>query len=192
MSPLVYIAELDVPPRSLRMDGFIARAQAKREWHLEQARKLEAFLATYYDLEQELKSSPPADAKSDAQKADAPKRQRQNTRPHAGLGLDTIIAAESIVLEHGPMSTRDMLPLILARGIEVGGRDPVATLSARISGRGDLYAYSGKWYFENDLPPNVRQAKHAQKEEANNPAKDPSASSLFASQGDRDGPPLAN
>jgi hypothetical protein len=176
------------------MDDLIGRAQAKREWHLEQARKLEAFLATYYDLEQELKSDAPKDDQTDAEKADAPKRQRSATRPQAGVGLDTINAAEAIVREHGPMSTRDMLPLVLARGIDVGGRDPVATLSARISGRGDLYAYSGKWYFEPDLPPLVRQRlTELKKGEADIPAKDTSASPLFqSSEGGHDGPALTN
>jgi len=166
------------------MDDLISRAQAKREWHLAQAAKLETFLATYYDLEQELKSRSATETQTDAEKADAPKRQRQATRPVAGIGADTINAAEAIVLEHGPISTRDMLPLILARGIEVGGKDPVATLSARLSGRGDLVVHGGKWHFKNDLP--------WKKEEADNPAKDTSASSLFSSQGGRDGPALTN
>lgn len=176
------------------MDDLISRAQAKREWHLEQAKKLEAFLATYYDLEHELKSGPPKEGQTDAEKADAPKRQRQATRPQAGIGLETINAAEAIIRQHGPMSTRDMLPLILARGIDVGGRDPVATLSARISNRGDLYAYSGKWYFEEHLPPLVRQRLAQQRKEASdNPAKDQSDASLFqTSQGGPYGPALTS
>lgn len=177
------------------MDDLIARAQEKRDWHLAQAKKLETFLATYYDLEHELKAKPPADLKTDAEKVEAPKRQRQATRPQAGIGLETINAAEAIVREHGPMSTRDMLPLVLARGIDVGGRDPVATLSARISGRGDLIAYSGKWFFEEDLPSHIREERlhQSRKEAADSPAKEQSAASLFHSnQGGRDGPALAS
>jgi hypothetical protein len=172
------------------MDDLITRAQEKRDWHLAQAAKFEAFLATYFDLEHDLKSKLPVETKTDAEKADAPKYQRQAMRPMSGIGADTINAAEDIVRQLGPLSTRDLLPHVLARGIDVGGRDPVATLSARLSGRGDLLNYAGKWYFEHNLPPVAREQR-TQKEAADNPAKDSSAASLFqTNQGGPDGTAL--
>jgi hypothetical protein len=170
----------------------IARAQQKRDWHKAELARIEAFLATAFELESELDKSPipQRDHRSDADKADAPKRKRQASRPLSGIGAQTIDAAEALIRERGPMTTREMLPLIRAKGIEVGGNDAVATLSARISHKGDLVTYHGKWFFKDEVP-SVNGS--GQKEAADNPAKDTSAASLFQSnQGGRDGPALAS
>jgi hypothetical protein len=171
----------------------IARAQEKRDWHKAELVRLEAFLATAFELENDLKKSPvpPRDSRSDAEKADAPKRQRQATRPQSGIGAETIKAAEEIIAERGPLSTRELLPLVLAKGIDVGGNDPVATLSARISGRCDLKTHGGKWFFEKDLPQSVRQ-RTSDEEAADSPAKESSAASLFRNQGDDNAAALTN
>ena len=161
----------------------IQRAQEKREWHLSMAAKLEAFLATAFDLKLELEEDMPAETKTDAEKADLPKKAKAPaTRPMSGIGADTINAAEELVRQHGPMSTRDMLPMIRARGIPVAGNEAVATLSARLSGRGELVTYAGKWHFKDKLPPMERLA--SQKEATDTPTKDASAASLFV---DREG-----
>lgn len=171
----------------------IARAQEKRDWHKAELARIEAFLATAFELESELNKSPiTRDSRTDAQKAEAPKRQRQASRPVSGIGAATINAAEQFIAERGPMTTRDLLPLIRSRGIEVGGNDPVATLSARISHKGDLVTFNGKWHFK-DKAPSVAGLNSTNNEAADNPAKDQSAASLFQSnQGGRDGPALAS
>lgn len=153
----------------------IHRAQEKRDWHRAELSRLEAFLATAFELEQDFRSQPPvaADARTDAQKADLPVA--RVSRQRGGVGADTLMAAKSIIRERGPMSTRDLLPLVRAKGIEVGGNDAVATLSARISNKGPLVTYNGKWQFKEVSEPNGS----GQKETAENPATDQSAVSLF-------------
>lgn len=162
----------------------IALAEERRDWHKAELARIEAFLATAFELKRDLTSNPIVkDARTDAEKADAPKRQRQSNRPLGGIGAETLEAAEAIVRERGPQSTRDLLPLVRAKGIEVGGDDTdraIAILSARLSGKGDLMIYAGKWHFEDQLPPLIRQ-RLAQKEASDNPGKDQSDASLFHS-----------
>jgi hypothetical protein len=153
----------------------IQRAQAKREQLRTELARIEAFLATAFELEQDLAREKPADRRSDAKKADAPVR-RAATTPRSGVGKDTLDAAAEIVREYGSMSTRDLLPYICAKGIDVGGKDPVATLSARLSGKGVLEVYHGKWRFIEG----AEGSGNAGNEEAtDNPTKDQSAASLF-------------
>lgn len=150
----------------------ILRAQDKRDKLRADLARIEAFLATAYELEQDLKAEPSAQGSllTDTQKADLPKKRAD--RPRSGIGAETIAAAEDIVEDRGPMSSRNLLPLILAKGIEVGGKDPVATLSARISQRGRLETYNGKWRFKVSGPEGS-----GKEEAADNPATDQSTAS---------------
>lgn len=54
---------------------------------------------------------------------------------------DTITATLKIIQTQGPQTTRDLVPMIEAFNIPVGGRSKVATLSARLctSGKGILH-----------------------------------------------------
>ena len=64
-------------------------------------------------------------------------------------------AARSILEEVGkPIETRDLLPLIRERGVEVGGKDPVATLSARLSNSSEFVVRRGVgWWFSDQSFP---------------------------------------
>jgi hypothetical protein len=159
----------------------IQRAQAKRDQLRHELARIEAFLATAFELEQDLSREKPADRRSDAEKADAP--MRRTTTPRSGIGKDTLDAAAATVRQFGEMSTREMLPYILAKGIEIGGKDPIATLSARLSGKGVLEVYHGKWRF---IEHTKASGPHdgSEEETADTPTKDASAASLFnTSQG---------
>jgi len=54
----------------------------------------------------------------------------------------------------GPLQTRDLLPRLRARGVEVGGKDPVATLSARLSNSDDfrIDRAVGWWFSNKPIP----------------------------------------
>lgn len=164
-------------------DPKAAYARERRDWHLAQAAKYDTYLQISQDLEAELSGKAPAEERPALEREAAPPRKRQATRPREGIGADTINAAELIVRDKGPMSTRDLLPLVRDMGIEVGGNDPVATLSARISNKGDLVTYNGKWHFKDELPAAAFSGA-GRNEAADNLTKDQSAaSSVFSNQG---------
>lgn len=58
-------------------------------------------------------------------------------------------AVHAILSEVGrPVETRELLPMVRSRGVEVGGKDPVATLSARLSNSTDFQNRRGiGWWF---------------------------------------------
>lgn len=159
----------------------IARAEQRREQLKQELARIEQFLATAYELQQDLIGSVRRDDRSDAEKANAPRAARQ-VRSSTGLGALTVQTAVDAVRERGPMATRDLLPIVLGRGVEVGGKDPVATLSARLSNKGPLKMMGGKWHYQSENP----TEDVGDEEATDDPAKDESAASLFtASQGER-------
>lgn len=163
--------------------NLIARAQEKRTWHLAEAAKLEAFIQTALELEGGTTVSPALTSATVPMAfasvgTSVPSRLSPASRPKSGVGAETLNAAEEIVRELGAMTTRELLPFILERGIEVGGKDPIATLSARISSKGDLVTYHGKWQFRSDLE--AQGLLRPESEEATDtPTKETSAASLF-------------
>lgn len=134
------------------MDAVIQKAITQRDYHRAHAERLEAFLATYFELSKV--GEPARETMTDQQKVEAPKA--RVSRARGGVGADTLAAAVEIVTANGPMSTRELLPMILAKGIPVSGGDAVATLSARVSNKGKLRTYNGKWHLiteeENSEP----------------------------------------
>lgn len=163
----------------------IQQAQAKRESLQREMARIEAFLATAYELQQEFdQGATVTKPQSDTHKADAPARATRSTS--IGGGSVTLRAVGEILRERGvPLSTKELLPLVRAKGIEVGGKDALATLSARISQKGLVTVTGGKWWFIGG-----QQASSGESlgEEAadEHPAKEQSAASLFHSnQGER-------
>lgn len=156
----------------------IAHAQAKRDDLQRELARIEAFLATAFELEHELGSVKARDVRSDAEKADAPARKRAPSV--LGSGSATVQVVVDLVADRGPMSTKELLPLVQAKGIEVGGKQPLATLAARISGKGRVTAQDGKWHLS------ASGAEALGEEAAELPEKEGSAASLFHSdQGER-------
>ena len=154
----------------------LQQAQAKRSDLQAELARIEAFLATAYELQQEFSKAAPASKATDAQKADAPVRKR--VMSPAGSGSATLRAVAEILRERGePLSTHDLLPLVRAKGIEVAGKDAKATLSARISQKGVVAVNGGKWWFlENN---EASDATASGEEAAETPAKEKSAASWF-------------
>lgn len=105
-------------------------------------------------------------------------------KPRKGRVNPTRAAASEILEAHGgPMETRDMLPLIIARGIDVGGKDPVATLSARLSNSDDFQNKRGVgWWFANrPMPGEIQNSNEAEDQSLE---VQPSASELDQEGGD--------
>ena len=99
--------------------NIIQQAQAKREALQRDLARIEAFLATAYELQQELGQPVRHNPASDSAKADAPAK-RKVSAP-TGSGSETVRAVVDILRERGrPLSTRELLPLVQAKGIEVG------------------------------------------------------------------------
>lgn len=163
--------------------NIIQQAQAKREQLQRELSRIEAFLATAFELQQEF-GRPTGQAVSDAAKADAPARRMRSAA--TGSGSETLQAVIDILNARGePMATRELLPLVQAKGIEVGGKSPLATLSARISSKGPIAVKNGKWWFINDQQ-ETSCAEASEGEAAEHSRTEQSAASLFGSnEGDR-------
>lgn len=163
----------------------IAQAIARREKLKAELERLDAFLAVAYELQG---GPPPSVVRMENWVAE-PVRRQVSKRAPSGVGAETARTAAKIVSEAGvPMSTRDLVPLVEAHGIEIGGKDKIATLSARLGNDakrdgGALVLLAGKWH----LPEWISNADN--KETANNPGKDASAVSLFYSNKENDAMP---
>jgi len=161
----------------------IAQALARREKLKAELDRVEAFLSMAYELQgekAEVRIEKPLE-----DKIAEPVGRSPITRAPAGIGARTAEIAVTILREAGnPMSTRDLVPLVEAHEIEIGGKDPVATLSARLSNYAkmnhELRLVAGRWHL-------LEWIGDADKEEAaDTPSKDASAASLFTTnQGER-------
>lgn len=174
----------------------IAQAVHKREQLLAELRRLDQFLAVAYELQGGDRG--PKSLHSEAYNAAmlssvaAPSYHAGNALPTAtreahrrapsGVGAETARVAAKIIREASrPIATRDLLPLVEAHGIEIGGKDPVATLSARLGNDakrddGNLRLRAGKWH----LLEWISDADN--KEATDTPGKDASAASFFSNQ----------
>lgn len=177
---------LGISVRGEQSMNIIQQAQAKREVLQRELARIEAFLATAYELQQELGGKSAVPVMSDAAKADAPVG-RSRAAP-TGSGTETLKAVVDILRERGrPMSTRDLLPLVQAKGIQVGGKSPLATLSARISQKGVVAVNGGVWWFIDDKPNS--DGSPSDEKTADLPSKGGSAASLFQSSKENDAMP---
>jgi hypothetical protein len=108
--------------------------------------KLDDFLQTADDLERQFAGSPLSTSSMGGGSRSKPPPRRGT------LGAKTIAVAADILEIYGPMPTRDLVPHIEARDIEVGGKSKIATLSARLSaGRDVLELRDGKWHRKTDM-----------------------------------------
>ena len=149
----------------------VALAKRRREQLVAELARLDMFLAMAADL-----------ASDNA--AMVPDRSDSRSRPTAaprGVGADTVAASLEIVREHGPKATRDLLPVLKARGIPVGGKSEIGTLSARLSttGKGILEMHEGKWREAKQIEAPGPGTALEGGESADTPTKDASADSLF-------------
>lgn len=141
--------------------------------------KLEAFLQTALELQSDLVRHKTERPVVTAVRSDIspPMRVRTGERkpPKSGAIYDTAMAAREYMLANGEgLKTRDLLPVVQEKGVEIGGVNLVATLSARLSQSMMLKLEDGKWFI----------LRNADEETADSPTKDTSAASLFSNQGD--------
>jgi hypothetical protein len=158
----------------------ILRARERRERLVAELARIDAFLAMASELENEWSEQPKGSRRVGIGARDGTKR--------GGLGADTVAAALQILRDHGhPLPTRDLVPLVIARGIEIGGKSQVATLSARLNAAKGitLDLISGKWCLINTEE--VRSASGSEKDESADPSlAGKSADSLFHHQAKED------
>ena len=103
-------------------DDIIANAIARRDAALSEARRWDDFIRMYSEL---------AGAQSKKQTA-GPSASTASANP--GALSDTEKATREIIERLGrPVATRELLGLLAEIGIDVGGKDPASTLSARLS-----------------------------------------------------------
>ena len=164
----------------------IAQALAKREQLKGDLQRIESFLQMAYELQSDQADAPQALAGS----AKMVSHIRLSVgRAPTGVGAETVKVAEEIMREAGrAMATRELVPLIQAHNIEIGGKDPVATLSARLGNdakREDWHVRlrAGKWYLREWI------TSEDNEEAADFPTKDTSAASLFQSNKENDAMP---
>ena len=103
---------------------------------------------------------------------------------------ETSDAVRAILSEHrAPLKLSELLEKVLARGIEVGGKDPASTLSARLSNSDEFVSHRGiGWWFQNQPIP---EAPALIEESAGNLSTDhPSDSNT--NEGDAHGAALAD
>lgn len=103
------------------------RALERRDAALREAAEWEAFIRRYDDLQEEGPVAAPV----------VQVQQHRASRAIVGMPgrlSETRRIAEEIIRERGrPVATRDLLVELERRGVEVGGKDPFATLSARLT-----------------------------------------------------------
>lgn len=158
----------------------IATAEAKRDELKAELAKIEDFLTTAYELQGGL--SEPKPVRERVLRVDEPKRYipkvgkiTPRKPPKSGLIYDTAMAAIEYMKEHGEgVPTRDLVPVVKAKGVSVGGTNEVGTISARMSQSFMFELRDGKWFI---LP-------SADEETADQPCKEESADSLFDNQGE--------
>lgn len=144
-------------------------AKVRRDELLGELRNLENLIATATELAR-LSRQPPAGPHT-ASAAVSEKGSRQGSKAK----LSREIAAQILREQGAPMRTADLLPILRHRGIEVGGKDPVATLAARLSNSKMFKSRRriGWWFADEPLP-----AAYAIFEESEgDPAKQPPSDS---------------
>src|SRR5690242_8845432 len=148
-------------------DDIIMRARQRRERLLAEVARIDDFLAMAAELERE-----------DNQPKTSASKPRQSAR--RGVGIETVEAAAEILRDRGPLSTRDLVPMIEARGIEIGGKSNIATLSARLSGgKGVIELIAGKWRLVENGEMSGEGTDPEQDESADDTVRGRSADSLF-------------
>ncbi len=79
----------------------------------------------------------------------------ESKKPTGVIMGATVNAVERILNSKGqPMRTRDLVPLVLKEGVEIGGKNQVATLSARLHNSGAFtnHGHFGWWFAGRQLP----------------------------------------
>jgi hypothetical protein len=141
----------------------IAKARAKRQQLLAEVAKIDTFLELAAEFGDD-------DVGQGALLPNPPPRSRERKPPTQGVVRQTADIVMAYMRAYGEgRKTRELVPVVEGAGVEVGGKDKVATLSARIYTSSMFQMKQGRWF--------IRQK--ADEETADSPSKDTSAASLF-------------
>lgn len=139
------------------MNPILAAAKSQLDELERKRRGLLEIIAIAERLDNPAVSSSVAD--SFKQAADTATRARR--RPSVVVGRPSVVMTETwdavraILLEHrAPLKLSELLEKVLARGVEVGGKDPASTLSARLSNSDEFVSHRGiGWWFQDQPIP---------------------------------------
>ncbi len=155
------------------MDSIIDRARAKRERLAAEIERIDAWLAMADELA--------SDSSSEHTSKAAPARKEGTSQRSAGEAMTaTYEATERALNEHGaPIPLGDLLAIVRAAGVEVGGKNPNATLSARLSNSDKFTSHRGLgWWFSDRPVPDTRRYGSLLNEAGDEPAKEASPASV--------------
>jgi len=112
-------------------EQLIADAYARRDKALSEAQRWSSFIDMMCELRPNLRR---LDTVTRSEARVEPGRPKEGGSPGPRTMAITETAAIEAIRRAGRyLHTRELLPLIEASGVEVGGKDPAATLSARLS-----------------------------------------------------------
>ena len=152
------------------VDSVIHLAEQRLEAARKEVSRLENFLATYRDLQSSA-------GRTQDIVCEKPIRIRvtPGTQPTSvGKMNVTEQAAAQIIRENdNPVPTAEMLSRLLARGVEVGGKNPTSTLSARLSRASSLRFESGKGWTLRSAAPQMKEAADPSHKEGESAASKP-------------------
>lgn len=135
-------------------DPILVQATRCRDAALEEARRWDDFAARYRALRTESEVAPAAAAKVRLDHCGV-------IRAVIGTGRisETERVAAGIIRELGrPVPTREMLSLLAARGVDVGGKDPASTLAARLSRAPTILGQRGSGWKVREEPRQTNEA----------------------------------
>jgi hypothetical protein len=137
------------------MDAF-EKARQKRQDLLAQLEKVDAFLALGEELglgEAADSAAPPRPTPVLVPEATFVRRSRPAPPSGESVVATTVEAAkEALEAAKRPLPTSALLDAVLAKGVEVGGKIPSSTLSARLSNSGVLKNHKGFGWWLADKP----------------------------------------
>ena len=126
-------------------DDVLTRAIQKRDRLMNEVRALNSFIDMYLSLDEkaqdvEVLASPEAKPRRERPRLDdtspRPKATPRKISPNSVLGA-TVIEAERVMRERGgPIPIKELCDILISRGIEIGGKEPSSTLSARLHNSG--------------------------------------------------------
>jgi hypothetical protein len=145
------------------MDMFRMAAE-KRKWHLAKAAEYQRFIEIGRSLsghtrdssELYQKSAPVVDEAADyvafGDEASAVIRKRGPRKAQRdGVVIQTATIVKQYMEDKGEgLKTRELLPYVVSQGMEVGGQNPIATLSARLGTSQMFTLVRGKWYIRDN------------------------------------------
>lgn len=167
------------------MSDILEKARAKRDRLVTEVTRLDAFIAMATELAGE-------DAAQD--RPAAPNRTENTTqRKPSDTVVRTYSVARQALQDRGaPIGLGELLRIVIDEGVEVGGRKPAATLSARLSNCNEFKSYRGLgwWLSDRPLPDGGRQVS-LMNEAGEAPAKEPSPASDASHERNEDAPSVA-